>query len=206
MVACEERQFDLLTLKDDEEIQAFRENGLYVFRFFKGGAPVFVVIDDLIPTFELADGRPVPLFARCSNQNLFWVSLIEKAFAKLHGRYFSLQGGTTDEALEDLLGVSVENCFIDHDMTDPAALTVTLQTLCQNHCIVGMKIDVEMFAANKQDQFAKNSSEVGLSEADRQKIYKKAESKGLLPFHMYSVLDVRVIQNAQNKQVTLIRL
>ena len=149
MVACEERQFDLLTLKDDEEIQAFRENGLYVFRFFKGGAPVFVVIDDLIPTFELADGRPVPLFARCSNQNLFWISLIEKAFAKLHGRYFSLQGGTTDEALEDLLGVSVENCFIDHDMTDPAALTVTLQTLCQNHCIVGMKIDVEMFAANK---------------------------------------------------------
>jgi hypothetical protein len=67
MVACEERQFDLLVMKDDEEIQAFRENGLYVFRFFKGGAPVFVVIDDLIPTFELADGRPVPLFARCAN-------------------------------------------------------------------------------------------------------------------------------------------
>ena len=89
-----------------------------MFRFFKAGSPVFVIIDDLIPTEELANGRPVPLFARCANPNLFWISLIEKAFAKLHGRYFSLQGGTTDEALEDLLGVCVENCFIDRDMTD----------------------------------------------------------------------------------------
>lgn len=142
----------------------------------------------------------MPLFARCSNQNLFWITLIEKAFAKLHGRYFSLQGGTTDEALEDILGVNVENCFIDHDMTDPAALTVTLQTLCQNHCVVGIKIDVEMFAAR-----GKSSSEGGLSETDRQKIYKKAESKGLIPFHMYSVLDVRLI-TVNNKQVTLVRL
>jgi len=46
MVASEERQFDLLTLKDDQEIQAFREKGLYVFRFFKGNSPVFVLIDD----------------------------------------------------------------------------------------------------------------------------------------------------------------
>jgi len=126
MVAAEERQFDLVTLKDDKEIQSFREKGLYVFRFFKAYTPVFVVVDDLIPTEELADGQPIPLFAKCANPNLFWVSLIEKAFAKLHGRYFSLQGGTTDEALEDLLGVSVENCFIDRDMTDVAAFTLAL--------------------------------------------------------------------------------
>ena len=61
-----------------------------MFRFFKEGSPVFVIIDDLIPTEELANGRPVPVFARCANPNLFWISLIEKAFAKLHGRYFSL--------------------------------------------------------------------------------------------------------------------
>ena len=136
-----------------------------MFRFFKGRAPVFVIIDDLIPTEELADGRPIPLFARCANPNLFWVSLVEKAFAKLHGRYFSLQGGTTDEALEDMLGVSVENCFIDYDMTDPSAFTLALQTLCTNHCVVGLKIDVEMFAARKEEVFAKNAG--GLSEAER---------------------------------------
>jgi calpain, invertebrate len=53
------------------------------------------------------------MFARCKNPNLFWISLIEKAYAKLHGRYWALNGGTTDEALEDFLGTSVENCFID---------------------------------------------------------------------------------------------
>jgi hypothetical protein len=30
-----------------------------------------------------------------------------------------------------------------------------------------MKIDVEMFAATKQDQFVKNAADAGLSEADR---------------------------------------
>ena len=63
---------------------------MYVFRFFKAGTPIFVIIDDLIPTTDLANGRPVPLFARCVNPNLFWISLIEKAYAKLHGRYFAL--------------------------------------------------------------------------------------------------------------------
>jgi hypothetical protein len=58
------------------------------------------------------------VFARCANPLLTWCSLIEKAYAKLHGRYWALTGGSTDEALEDMLGVSVENCFIGRQMTD----------------------------------------------------------------------------------------
>jgi hypothetical protein len=29
------------------------------------------------------------------------------------------------------------------------------------------------------------------SDADKQKAYTKAESKGITPFHLYSILDVR---------------
>jgi len=46
--------------------------------------------------------------------------------------------------------------------------------LCVNHAVVGLKIDVEMFAVTKSEANLKVAQ--GLSEAERDKIYKKAES------------------------------
>lgn len=37
-----------------------------------------------------------------------WVLLIEKAYAKLHGNYFTLRGGYCSDALEDLTGCPAE--------------------------------------------------------------------------------------------------
>lgn len=89
----------------------------------------------------------MPLFARCQNPNLFWVSLIEKAYAKLHGRYFALQGGSTFEALSDLSGMHLENCFIDNgdQMTSPKVLFDALRLLCKEKNLIGAKLDMEMF-------------------------------------------------------------
>lgn len=109
----------------------------------------------------MQNGRPVPAFAKCANPNLFWITLIEKAYAKLHGRYFALQGGTTDEALEDLVGCAIENCFIDSEMTDTDKLRLALETICANHCAVGLKIDMEMFTST-------------VAEKDRAKLSKNA--------------------------------
>ncbi len=115
----------------------------------------------------MVDGRPVPFFARCANPHLFWVSLIEKAYAKLHGRYYALNGGTTDEALEDLLGVPVENCFIDNGqtMTDKGTLYNCIKTICYNHCVIGCKLDLEMFPSTDP--------------IEKQKAYNKAKSLGI---------------------------
>jgi hypothetical protein len=182
MVSAEERQMDLMTAEFDKEVVRMRRQfGIYVFRFFKMYDPYYVIVDDRIPCLEMADGRPLPFFARCANPQLFWISLIEKAYAKLHGRYYALNGGTTDEALEDLLGVPVENCFIDNgsSMTDKSALFNCIKTICYNHCVIGCKLDLEMFP--------------GTDPTEKQKTYSKAKTLGLQPNHMYTILDARTV-------------
>jgi hypothetical protein len=64
------------------------------------GQWITVYFDDRLPVS--ADGRI--LFARSSDKNEFWVSLLEKAYAKLYGNYEGLEGGHTVDALVDLTG------------------------------------------------------------------------------------------------------
>jgi hypothetical protein len=49
-------------------------------------------------------GSKVLYFASSSKEDETWVPLVEKAFAKLHGDYSSLNGGRTGEAIEDMTG------------------------------------------------------------------------------------------------------
>jgi hypothetical protein len=43
-------------------------------------------------------------YARSGNVGETWVPLIEKAYAKFHGDYASLDGGFLSDAIEDLTG------------------------------------------------------------------------------------------------------
>ena len=91
---------------------------------------------------------------------------MEKAFAKLHGRYFALDGGCTDEALADLMGIPVENCFLGspQTMTNRSTLYNALKAMCYNHTIIGCKIDYELLLTDK---------------TERDRMYARAKSKGL---------------------------
>ncbi|KAH7413026.1 hypothetical protein BKA64DRAFT_703135 [Cadophora sp. MPI-SDFR-AT-0126] len=106
--------------------------GIYGFVFHRDGEWIISIIDDKLflkspdwdsPSvqrhlLEQTDREDVELeyrktyqtgsqslfFAQCRDQNETWLPLLEKAYAKAHGDYASLQGGWIGEGLEDLTG------------------------------------------------------------------------------------------------------
>jgi hypothetical protein len=70
-----------------------------------------VTVDDYFPC--TADGGPI--FSR-SHGNELWVLLLEKAYAKIHGNYYTLRGGFANEGMMDLTGSPTES----FDFEDPA--------------------------------------------------------------------------------------
>lgn len=91
----------------------------------------------------------------------------------------------------------VENCFVGspETMTDKGSLYNSLKVLCYNHALVGCKIDYELLLTDQ---------------TEKDKMYSRAKSKGLLPHHMYSILDVRSVMisdhSGKQTEVNLVRL
>ncbi|KAF8716548.1 Cysteine proteinase, partial [Rhizoctonia solani] len=126
---------DKICVARDEKV------GVYGFIFFRDSTWVDVIIDDLLytslPKYDQLSSPERNLyhfdrdkynsaarkggkglyFAKGGTENETWVPLIEKAYAKLHGDYASLDGGYASEAIEDLTG-GVSSIFHTHDILD----------------------------------------------------------------------------------------
>jgi len=85
-------------------------SGRVAFRFHVDCAQVIVEVDDRLPCTKT--GRCA--FAHMQDSSCFWLPLLEKAFAKLHGGYGQLIGGSLSECLHELQGTPV----LDYNLDD----------------------------------------------------------------------------------------
>jgi hypothetical protein len=89
------------TIKNDE----INASGCYVVTLCVNGYSQDIIIDDFLP---VNPGSSQVAFARSREQDgkgAIWVSLIEKAWAKLNGNYDRVSMGTVDLGFIHLLGV-----------------------------------------------------------------------------------------------------
>ncbi|CAE6445197.1 unnamed protein product [Rhizoctonia solani] len=135
IVSTLEELIEKICVARDEKV------GVYGFIFFRDGVWVDVIIDDLlfvsVPKYDKLSpeernlyhgdrdkynsiarkGGKILYFAKGGTENETWVPLIEKAYAKLHGDYRTLDGGYASEGIEDLTG-GVSSIFHTNDILD----------------------------------------------------------------------------------------
>ena len=80
-------------------------------RFYLNGQETYVIVDDFLPVNS--SGKAA--FASCRDGEI-WVSLLEKAWAKLHGTYARTEGGLPCFAASHIMGVPSESH--SHDVID----------------------------------------------------------------------------------------
>ncbi|CAG7733320.1 unnamed protein product, partial [Allacma fusca] len=151
--------------------------GVYILRLFKDGVWKTVIIDDLIP----CDESNCPVFAQAKGKQL-WVSLLEKAQAKLYGSYHALKNGSTYEGLISLTGSPTQtiNFKHEHKPLDSKKLGEVWQTLL-SHSEEGFLIGITCGSPEVSEQ--------------------EYEAVGLISEHAYSVLQVRSIRGLRLLQL-----
>ena len=92
--------------------QNYDHKGVYKVQLCKGGIWQEITLDDYFPCSTVSGG--LAMFSRSATTDM-WVLLLEKAFAKVHGNYFSLRGGMVSEALADLTGCPTEVVRLDEE-------------------------------------------------------------------------------------------
>jgi hypothetical protein len=158
----------------------YHESGVYFVRFCKNGLWTTVRVDDYFPCFPDSG----PIFSK-SHGNELWVLLVEKAYAKLHGSYFSIQSGQSYEALMDLTGAPYQTILLPtiiEERNDRSKMDILWNKLMdgmKNHYLISV-------GTRSYKEFPKNST--GGSEDTEES---KENAIGLAFNHSYTVLSVR---------------
>ena len=166
MAEFEDRVRDLFVTK---EINAA---GIYMVRFYLNGIETPIIVDDHLPV--KSNGQPA--FASCRDGEI-WVSLLEKAWAKLHGTYARTEGGLPCFAASHIMGVPSES-FNHGEVTSNEEFFDMLLS-ADARCFT-------MMAASHGQGENKNA-------------------EGVISGHAYSLISIHEFEN-KNQQVRLLKL
>eukprot|EP00762_Andalucia_godoyi_P005561 ANDGO_00515.mRNA.1 Calpain-type cysteine protease DEK1 len=143
--------------------------GVFGVRLFKEGRWVGVVVDDYLPV----QSNGSLAFVRSKTGHEYWCSLLEKAYAKIHGTYQSIDAGKVHDALVDLTGGVGQLISLAKSDAEVQARIASGELWA---CLVRYVAQGYLLGA---------SSSQG-SDAE-------ANEYGIVPGHAYSVLDVQEI-------------
>ncbi|KAM7289764.1 calpain-A isoform X6 [Ixodes scapularis] len=157
-----------LTLNDElfyrvvPEDQGFDSDyaGIFHFRIWKANRWIDVVVDDRLPTM---DGALIFMKSRAGDE--FWSALLEKAYAKMHGSYEALSGGSACEAMEDFTGGVTEQIDLKNP---PKHLFLLMMKAYQRSSLMSCSIPVGSIPEEKL-------------------------ASGLVAGHAYSITAVRLV-------------
>jgi calpain len=153
------------------------EYGFAVFQFFKNGEWQHIIVDTRIP---YNNATKTPLYGHCADPNEFWVPLMEKAYAKLHGCFEALNGGAMAQALVDLTGGCSEKYNLRAPETVEQIENGQFWKDLKKHHQLGYMIGC---ANAMKDTEGKQEDGMG--------------TQGILYNHAYGMMDVRDIDGLQ---------
>lgn len=100
----------------DVDLESSSACGAYMFKFYRAGRPIHVIVDDLLPVGT--DGELA--FSHCVSPTEMWVALIEKAYAKMNSCYEAIESGKVHLALVDCTNGASEEVRLDQSESGEA--------------------------------------------------------------------------------------
>ena len=154
-------------------------SGYYEIKLFIDGEEQIVTVDDYLPV----DKKTNELIGAKSKKNEIWVSLLEKAWAKINGGYANIIGGTPMDALEYLTGFS----SLSYDMENK-----------DNDDLNEYKIEI----INQLQNCDIENSIIACTTTSTEDV----SSVGLIQGYTYNLLAIYQIQDSDGNNVYLLRL
>ena len=117
----------------------FNPSGQYVVKLFVNGTSRGICVDDYLPVNQYDE-----FICAYSSRGKLWVSLIEKAYLKLHGGY-EFMGSNSSRDLYILTGWLPESISFKRDTTETSELWTRVLTGSQaNACLITLRTGVIM--------------------------------------------------------------